>query len=366
MESPTHSPHALKNIGYLLADQRAQALAAKIQHLEGYVSAYSITRAVIFLTNQCNLACRYCNSIFHPMPPWSDAAVFDLIHQLAQHQNQHVHWTGGEPSLNPRLPDFVAQASSLNMNCSISTNLTFPAATYLELVQAGMSRFYISLDSLSSQKFDYLTHSEGHLKTVIQNIQTLVQNQLPARPLHLTLNVTLNSWRIQELLADNAQELKSFLEWIMSSQVNDFKFLPIPEAKGQANLTPTLLNRFLDQCARMVPSHYEMFHHRLKTIAGGGHGFKDASVRHCYHCFDDRAFDSEGAYGCIIQLREGGAPVYLHHDPESLKIERLRHFLHQNRTLDPICREFCFDLYQSLNDRVTEILNSEPAYLATL
>jgi hypothetical protein len=151
----------------------------------------------------------------------------------------------------------------------------------------------------------------------------------------------------------------------MFSQVNDFKFLPIPETAGHAGLTPELLNCFLDQCSRIVPPRYEMFHHRLKTIAGGGHGFKDASYRSCFHCFDDRTFDSEGAYGCIIQLREGGTPIYLHTDPEPLKIERLRQFLRQNRTLDPICREFCFDLYQALNDRVREILNSGPLFVAT-
>ena len=348
----------MRAVGYLLDDRRAQDLAARIPR-EGDLPDLGVSRAVIFLTQRCNMACRYCLSIRHEMPPWREDELFALLEQLSAAGTRHVQWTGGEATLDPRLADFVGRSATLGMSNSISTNCTAPVAQYQDLVMAGMKRFYVSVDVLDGGCFDTITRSQGRLPHVLAVIDALCGLRERGHDIHVTINTVLSRDLAAGLLADRAAGLRSFLTWLCGSGADDFKFLP-----DAAETLPALFGgdelfaRFLAVCVREVPGRFLMFHHRLRTIGQGGHGFSDGRRRLCFQCLDDRTFDSAGAYPCVIHLREGGERLYARDDPEDLKRKQLGAFLRQDRSRDPICRRCCFDLYRGLNERVEFLLRN--------
>jgi molybdenum cofactor biosynthesis enzyme MoaA len=350
-----------KEIGYLLDDQRVMELVEGIGNLNKFSSPFSITRGVIFLTSACNMSCYYCNSTRHPMPPWKNDKVIELIKNLANNGARHIQWTGGEASLHPQLPDFVKLSSAQGMSNSISTNGTLSPQMYINLASAGMNRFYISLDTLDDEEFDRMTGSKRQLQNILKNILTLVKYRDEESPIHITINITLNSRRIIELMRDDQKELKTLLNWCIESRADDFKFLPLEEENSdQMNVDDaSLLDDFIKACVSLVPLKYKMFHYRIETLKTGEYGLAKMQTCHCFQSLDDRAFDSIGAYACSIQLREGGSRIYDHDLPESEKIQRLKQFLLQDRKNDPICNKFCFDLYRSINERVKDILETD-------
>jgi MoaA/NifB/PqqE/SkfB family radical SAM enzyme len=351
-------PAVMPGVGYLLDEARAHALARRISAGDEIVPGPS--RAVIFLTPRCNMACAYCLSIFHQMPDWRTEDLEALLNQLAAAGTRHVHWTGGEASLDRRLPSLVRRSDALGMTNSISTNASLGPAVPLALAEAGMRRFYISLDTLDEPSFDTLTRSAGRLASVLDTLAALVAARQSGRPVHVTVNTVLRASQVRALLEADGAPLRTFLRWLLQSGVDDFKFLPdSTELFADVFERPVSYARFLSICREEVPARYGMFHLRLGTLASGGHGFHDGRVRHCYHSVDDRVFDASGVYPCVIQLREGGPPVYAHADAPDAKEGKLRDFLESDRTRDPICARCCFDLYRRLNEAVA--LRLEPA-----
>jgi pyruvate-formate lyase-activating enzyme len=292
------------------------------------------------------------------MRAWKVDELKRLLHELAKKGTQHIQWTGGEASLHPHIVELIEYSSSLGMNNSMSTNGTADLQRYQSLVKAGLRRFYISLDSMDTEFFDYMTGSRGKLNSVLATLEALVHDRQFYPDLFITLNVVLTKSNVDNLLAENGQPLTEFLRWIESLHVNDYKFLPGSVEKfNHIFENEDRLHRFITICQSTVPKEREFFYFRLNTLLQGGHGFKDQRYQRCYQSLDDLAYDSEGAYGCVIQLREGGNRIFYHHSSEEEKAQKLRDFLQQDRTKDPICRQHCFDIYRKFNDRVDYLLS---------
>jgi len=351
----------LENIGYLLDDDRAKNLLSKLIHPDKSEFPLAVTRAVLFVTNRCNFKCRYCKSLSHQMRHWATEEIIQLLDALALSGTKHVQWTGGEASLRDDIVELVRYSARHHMNNSMSTNVSLDLNKYISLVDAGLQRFYISLDTLDDHEYDQITASHTSLSSILYNIHELVRYK-KQKAFHMTLNVTLDSKRYASLVQNDFLELKSILSWLVDSHVDDFKFLPVQDSNSQQCFTDhDTFSTFLQISRQIVPSEFLMFHHRLNTLMKGGHGFTVEKDHFCYQCLDDRAFDSSGSYGCVIQLREGGKPIYFHDDPYEYKILSLMRFLNSNRYSDPICRSYCFDLYKDLNDRVHYLLKRTTA-----
>ncbi len=342
---------ALHGVGYLTADTRAQRLCARVR--SGDRRSWGASRLVIFLTQRCNMRCGYCLSIGHEMPPWRTGDVRAVLEAEARAGARHVQWTGGEASLHPHIVELVGRAGELGLTSSMSTNGTAPRDRMIALVQAGLSRVYLSLDTPDPRRFDRLTGSRGMLPRVLQTLEALVKLRDAGADLHVTLNAVLSN--VASLLANDARDLNELLDRLIASGADDFKLLPDSTTNFQAALGDQA-ERFVALCRARVPARFGMFHYRLAHIDGGGHGFHDARPRRCYQALDDRAWDSIGAYGCVIQIREGGEPVFLHTDAPEVREEKLATFVSADRYRDPICRRCCFDIYRDLNERVTWLL----------
>lgn len=348
--------------GYLLGEPRVARLAAKAQAflpgaldrqddtpIQARAPLLGVTRAELYVGSACNLACRYCNSRQRSEPPWQSGALEGLLDQLAATGTRHIQWTGGEATVYPTLPALVARATALGMDSSVSTNGTAGPATYEALVAAGMGRFYISLDLLEARAFDRETGSTDLLATVRDNIARLCALPPPERP-YVTVNSLLDPSTLRTLMADGGEALQRLLRWCQDTGVDDFKFLPASRARLVTIFDePGSWEHFEALCQREVPADYPMFHYRLRSMRAGGHGLRPSQPHPCWFCLDDRAFDSRGAYACIVRLREGGRPLFQHGDDGPAKERALRAFLATNRSRDPICQAHCYDLYRELS-----------------
>ncbi len=353
--------------GYLLGEPRvarmatsalawAPVLDGQVEHDEADPGLLGVTRAEIYVGSACNLACRYCNSRHRREPAWEPGALEGLLDDLATTGTRHIQWTGGEATVHPDLARWVARATDGGMASSISTNGTAPPETYEALVAAGMGRFYVSLDLVEGRAFDHQTGSTGLLTRVRENIERLCA--LPAGP-HVTVNSILDADSFRDLMARDGAGLKQLLHWCQQAGVDDFKFLPASRARLVTVFDePGSWERFEQLCQREVPGRYPMFHYRLRSMRSGGHGLGRGRRHPCWLALDDRAFDSRGAYPCIVRLREGGQPLFHHGDDIPARLRSLAAFLATDRAADPICRAHCYDLYRELGTATAARLQS--------
>ncbi len=124
----------------------------------------------VSLTDRCNLRCTYC------MPPeglpWlprpellTDAEVSRLVAIAVTRLGvTEVRFTGGEPLLRPGLRAIVAATGALEPRPTLSLTTNGIGLDRLAgpLVEAGLDRINVSLDTLSPERFARLTHRDRH------------------------------------------------------------------------------------------------------------------------------------------------------------------------------------------------------------
>lgn len=351
----------LAAIGYLQDEGRARRLAARVV-AGGGDDLLRVSRAVVFLTARCDLRCTYCRSRDHAVPEWSSAALTELLDRLSAAGTQHVQWTGGEATQDERLAALVSRCSAAGIETSVSTNGCAGPERYLALAEAGLGRVYVSLDQLDGATFDRLSGTQGQIERVFAGLAALVEARGRLGRPHVTGNVALDRAQVERLMANGQQALRELLGWLVGSGLDDFKFLPLStDPAGACFPIPELLEPFQTACRSLVPERFEMFHLRLNTLAHGGHGFRDARPRRCYLALDDRCYDALGAYPCVVQLREGGPRLWRAETSDLQRAAALRRFVAADRSEDPLCRRYCFDLYRRVNTRVAVLLAEHEA-----
>ncbi|WKD60977.1 Cyclic pyranopterin monophosphate synthase [Corynebacterium ciconiae DSM 44920] len=140
----------------------------------------------VSLTDKCNLRCTYC------MPAeglnWlaqektlSDEEVCRLLRIAVERLGiRHLRFTGGEPLLRRSLPEIIAFASSLRTDegraprTALTTNGLGLDKRAAELVDAGLDRVNISLDSLDRHRYHVLSRRD-RLDDVLASIDAALQ-----------------------------------------------------------------------------------------------------------------------------------------------------------------------------------------------
>ena len=131
----------------------------------------------ISVTDRCNLRCVYC------MPacgiinkPHAELLTFEEIVQIANTcvslGMDKIRLTGGEPLVRKGLPDLISSLNKINgiKDISMTTNGILLKEFALELKKAGLKRLNISLDSLSEDRYKFITRG-GSLEDVLEGIR---------------------------------------------------------------------------------------------------------------------------------------------------------------------------------------------------
>ena len=135
----------------------------------------------VSVTDRCNFRCQYC------MPaeglPWlerSEILTFEEVERLvtmfASMGVADVRLTGGEPLVRKDFPRLVAMLSALDGidDLSITTNGYLLERDAAALVDAGIQRVNVSIDSLQRDKFFEMTRRDA-LPQVLRGLDALAQ-----------------------------------------------------------------------------------------------------------------------------------------------------------------------------------------------
>jgi len=136
----------------------------------------------ISVTDRCGFRCRYC------MPaegmqwlPRSDLLTFEEIARvvgvLVEMGVDHVRLTGGEPLVRRDLPVLVSMLRAIPglRELAITTNGYLLERDAAALVEAGIDRFNVSLDSLQRERFEAMTRRDA-LAKVLRGLEVLAEH----------------------------------------------------------------------------------------------------------------------------------------------------------------------------------------------
>ncbi len=158
----------------------------------------------VSVTDRCNFRCQYC------MPaeglPWVEhadilrfeeiARIVALLGELGVH---HVRLTGGEPLVRRDFPALAAMLAALDdvHELSLTTNGYLLERDGAALIDAGVDRFNVSVDSLQRDRFYELTRRDA-LPQVLRGLATLAALPL-AHPIKINA-VAIRGFTEEELI----------------------------------------------------------------------------------------------------------------------------------------------------------------------
>ncbi len=146
-----------------------------------------VLESVIRVNFHCNQSCTFCFVSTH-LPSPADEVTRAAIEDAAR-RGTKVVLSGGEPTLNPRLADYVRLAKSLStLPVEIQTNavkLCDPSLVWA-LAEAGLDEAFVSLHGASAQISDRVTEAPG---TFVQTLAGI--DQLATTSIRIVVNFVL-------------------------------------------------------------------------------------------------------------------------------------------------------------------------------
>lgn len=134
----------------------------------------------VSVTDRCNIRCQYCMPEVASFLPSDRLLSFPQIARFVALATtlgiDEVRITGGEPLMRPNLAELVRSLSAIREldDIALTTNGMLLADQLSELVEAGLRRVNISLDTLSEDVFRRLARREG-LDRVLSGIDAAVR-----------------------------------------------------------------------------------------------------------------------------------------------------------------------------------------------
>lgn len=153
-------------------------------------------------TNGCNLDCIFCQRqvMARPVKVLSDDLYHRAIDEMAAHQPTSVRFSGwGEPTLHPRIVEFIRYAHERGVLTHLTTNAVLMTPTLArELLEAGLDKIKFSLQGLSATEYDRMRipRVDDDERTGYVNINAHIEQFIAVRdemgaPCHVQVSVSM-------------------------------------------------------------------------------------------------------------------------------------------------------------------------------
>lgn len=205
----------------------------------------------ISVTDRCNLRCVYCmpeegiSCLAHDEVLTFDE-IITICRSAAELGVSKIKLTGGEPLVRKGFIDLVRQIKAVPgiEEITLTTNGLLLEDRLEELIEAGISKINISLDTLDSQKFKEITRVDG-LETVLRVIKQAAD--------HPKVQVKVNSLIAKHL---NENEILTLAELAkeMPISVRFIEVMPIGLGKNLETISKDEMIAILEsQYGQLVP-----------------------------------------------------------------------------------------------------------------
>lgn len=312
----------LEDIGfYTLSDKRCKNAS----------SSSRLMRGEIILTGRCNFSCPYCRHVGGP--DRDSKSTIDLIDQLAKEGLFAIRFSGGEPTMHPRLPDFVMYSRWVGIKkIAISTNGSVNLEFYKRLLDLGVNDFSISLDACCAEDGDRMSGGiKGAWNKVVNNIREL------SKLTYVTVGVVLTE--------ENLPSINDIITFASGLGVADIRIIPAAQNGDK------LQNVKVD--AAILAKH-PILRYRINNIQQNipVRGLSDSDSGKCAIVLDDLAVMGDYHYPCIIYMRESGKPIGK--IGPNMRKEREEWYNSHDCQKDEICKKNCLDCIVLYNNKYQE------------
>lgn len=246
-----------------------------------------ITDLRVSVTDRCNFRCVYCRSA-DPENHMAHEALLEwgeferLARILVGLGIRKVRVTGGEPLVRPGVENFIARLKRLGVqDLSMTTNGHLLEGRLGALLEAGLDRINISLDSLDRGKFERVTRTESFDK-VMAGIDAAQASRL--RP------VKVNAVLVRGL---NDDEVEAFAEFARDRDLimRFIEFMPLDADRAWTRemvVTAAEIHRRISARWPLVPIAHERSETARKYRFADGRGeiglIAPVSQPFCGHC----------------------------------------------------------------------------------
>lgn len=318
----------LENIGfYTLNDDRAKTASIDSQ----------LMRCELILTDSCNFNCPYCRGLRQDLKgtiPFERAKY--IVDLWVKDNLKNIRFSGGEPTLYKHLVDLVRYTRLKGVErIAISTNGFADTKLYMELIDAGVNDFSISLDACCSALGDMMSGGiSGSWEKVVANIREISKHT------YVTLGVVVTE--------NTVGDLKNTIEFASSLGVADIRIISSAQYNQLLEVAKTI--------SENVYEKYPILKYRIKNINNNRNvrGLTETDSHRCPLVLDDMAIAGEYHFPCIIYMREGGNPIG--NVGANMRDERLEWMQRTDTHKDPICKKNCLDVCIDYNNRYEKFL----------
>ncbi|MGC9517615.1 MAG: GTP 3',8-cyclase MoaA [Methanomicrobiales archaeon] len=183
----------------------------------------------ISVTSRCNLECLYCHH--DGIMPQSNEMTPEEIFKIAKVAKdigiRKIRLSGGEPLIRNDIVEIVEKISSLDFkDVSITTNGTLLARYAKNLINAGLNRVNVSLDTLNPKTYHYITH-RNYLENTKRGIQSAVQAGLYPVKVNMVVMKDINHeeiWDMFQFCKENGAILQ-LIELLKTESCPDTEFI---------------------------------------------------------------------------------------------------------------------------------------------
>jgi cyclic pyranopterin phosphate synthase len=265
----------------------------------------------ISVTDRCNFRCVYCmpSEVFgrdYRFLPRRELLTFEEIERVARVLvDLGVHklrLTGGEPLLRRDVERLVARLAGLgDLDITLTTNAALLAQKARSLVDAGLSRVTVSLDSLDDTVFRAMNDADFPVTRVLEGIDAAAALGLPVK-----VNVVVKRGVNESSIVEIARHFRGtghvvrFIEYMDVGATNGWRLDDVVPAD---EIVATVGAEFA--LAPVEPAYRGEVARRYRYVDGSGEIGVIASVTQpfCGDCTRARLSADGKLYTCLFAVR---------------------------------------------------------------
>lgn len=250
-----------------------------------------VRRVAIFITNMCNLRCKYCNHVVkgQTLP---EERFLEILEKYGETALFHI--TGGEPSVVPYLYPLIRKYSD-KYRFHLNTN------AIIEPPAESIHRLKVSLDSCNSAEWDLLVGKQGAFQRVVSNLKKCMSKTVTS----VTFTLTKSNYKnAVDFVRFANRELSELYAMFFSVYKGDNPEFVIDQEVGDdffENVLPILRQELPEESLALID---ETIDEKRRLIQGKR--FEQSLEQPCYLSMSERVVNPLGnEYTCSHLFRDG-------------------------------------------------------------